>query len=111
MGSVYKVNYFLIKLYELADDPSNNEVVSWTEQGDGIFIKDCDLFVDEIIPKYFKHGKMSSFIRQLNMYYFKHYKNVGSKGKIYRHPQFVKGRKDLLSEIPHRMQEIRRKAK
>jgi hypothetical protein len=98
-------------LYELAEDPTNNHIVSWTAEGDGIFIKDCNKFEEFIIPKYFKHGKMSSFIRQLNMYYFKHYKNVGTNGKIYKQSKFIRGRKDLLCSIPHRMQEARRKAK
>ena len=48
------------------------DIITWTENGDGVFIKDCDRFEKHMLPIYFKTASMNAFIRQLNMYQFKH---------------------------------------
>ena len=86
---------------------SYDSIVSWTPEGDGIHIKDIRKFMDQIVPMYFKQTKISSFYRQLNMYHFKLVQKIRPYGKIFKNPQFLKGRADLLNKIPHRMQEYR----
>lgn len=52
------------------------------------------------LPKYFRHGKFSSLIRQLNFYSF--YKIQEGNAVIYQHSFFRKGHADLLSKIKRR---------
>lgn len=69
---------FLAKICELVDDPRTNHVVSWSKGNNSFVIWDPDSFATELLPKYFKHSNLSSFIRQLNTYvsiiFFKLYK-------------------------------------
>ena len=109
--TVFIGNYFIHRLYDILEDASYSHIVSWTTEGDGIHIKDCDLFMEQIVPKYFKHSKISSFFRQMNMYYFKLVKSIKPNGKLFTNPQFIRGKRELLNQIPHRMQEYRRNAK
>jgi len=60
-----------MKLYQMVNDQSTNRIIGWVHQGHGFQIFDNDAFSSRILPKYFKHNKLSSFIRQLNMYDFK----------------------------------------
>lgn len=59
---------FLIKTYELVDDPITNSVVSWSESGCSFIVWDPQEFASDLLPKYFKHNNFSSFVRQLNTY-------------------------------------------
>ncbi|KAG5180440.1 heat shock transcription factor [Tribonema minus] len=49
----------------------NNDIVSWTASGKGFIIKDSDRFANEILQRHFKHNRLSSFQRQLNLYGFR----------------------------------------
>ncbi|XP_023231053.1 heat shock factor protein 1-like isoform X2 [Centruroides sculpturatus] len=69
-------------------------------------IKDQAEFAKELLPLYFKHNNMASFVRQLNMYGFRKVTNVTrpslkkeSDEIEFYHPCFTKQRKELLSYI------------
>lgn len=59
---------FLLKTYELVDDPYTNPVVSWSHNGRSFVVWNPPEFARDLLPKYFKHNNFSSFIRQLNTY-------------------------------------------
>jgi len=60
---------FLLKTYEMVDDPSSDAVVSWSDASDGSFVVwNPPEFAARMLPTYFKHNNFSSFIRQLNTY-------------------------------------------
>lgn len=59
---------FLVKCYEMVDDESTNELISWTESNDSFMIWNESKFSSQLLPKYFKHNNFSSFVRQLNIY-------------------------------------------
>jgi hypothetical protein len=54
-----------------------------------------------VLLKYFKHGSLSSFIRQLNNYGFKTISSVsnGNSVQTFAHPYFYRDGKDLLDTI------------
>lgn len=59
---------FLAKICDLVDNPNTNRVVSWSKGNNSFVIWDPDVFAIQLLPKYFKHSNLSSFIRQLNTY-------------------------------------------
>uniref|UniRef100_M1BC85 Heat stress transcription factor A-6b n=1 Tax=Solanum tuberosum TaxID=4113 RepID=M1BC85_SOLTU len=59
---------FLTKTYELVDDPSSNDVVSWSRGNNSFIVWDPQNLAINFLPRYFKHNNFSSFVRQLNTY-------------------------------------------
>ena len=90
---------FLVKLFEIVNNPLTEDIVTWTEEGDGFVIRLPKQFSDKILPQYFKHDNFSSFIRQLNMFDFHKSKVKGSNEQIFKHPYFLQGKKNLLPQI------------
>ncbi|ESQ28484.1 hypothetical protein EUTSA_v10018723mg [Eutrema salsugineum] len=91
---------FLRKCYEMVDDSSTDSVISWSSNGDNSFvISDTTLFSVQLLPKYFKHSNLSSFIRQLNIYGFR---KVDADRWEFANDGFVRGQKDLLKNVIRR---------
>lgn len=85
---------FAHKLYEILEDV-DDLVIAWNPAGKSFTIHDMDRFVEEVLHKYFRHRKYSSFQRQLNLYGFRKVIKGSGAGSYY-HTQFMKDRKDLL---------------
>ncbi|NWX42124.1 HSF2 protein, partial [Steatornis caripensis] len=79
--------------------------------GQSFLVLDEQRFAKEILPKYFKHNNMASFVRQLNMYGFRKVVPVDSgivklerDGPVeFQHPYFKQGREDLLEHIKRKV--------
>lgn len=85
---------FPSKLFLMLENNADTEVIGWLGNGLSFAIFDQARFAD-LLPQYFKHKKISSFQRQLNLYGFRRDKQQSS----YFHPKFQRGRRDLLSSI------------
>jgi hypothetical protein len=59
---------------------------------------DSKRFVEEILPKHYRHSKLESFQRQLNLYGFKRITKGEDMGAYY-HPMCMRGRSDLAKRI------------
>uniref|UniRef100_A0A8D0GWK0 Heat shock transcription factor 2 n=1 Tax=Sphenodon punctatus TaxID=8508 RepID=A0A8D0GWK0_SPHPU len=98
---------FLSKLWALVGDAPSNQLITWSQNGQSFLVLDEQRFAKEILPKYFKHNNMASFVRQLNMYGFRKVVHVDSgvvklerDGPVeFQHPYFKQGREDLLEHI------------
>jgi len=85
------------KLFEiLCQEPG--DIIGWTEGGSSFLIKDMETFVIQVLMKYFRHQKYSSFQRQLNLYGFRKV-SKGSNVGAYAHKYFLEGRHDLLVKV------------
>ena len=95
-----KSGTFVKKLYTMVESESS-DVVEWIRNGTAFHIKDPKVMSDIYLPKYFRHGKFSSLIRQLNFYSF--YKVQEGSHVIYQHSYFQQGKPELLVEVKRRL--------
>ncbi|CAD8189692.1 unnamed protein product [Paramecium octaurelia] len=61
---------FLKLLYQILENQEYENTIRWNDFGDKFMILDKPTFIQKILPKYFRHQKFSSFLRQLNLYGF-----------------------------------------
>lgn len=54
----------------MVNDPTTNYLICWSEDGKSFFVNQQEDFARRVLPRFFKHNKFSSFVRQLNMYGF-----------------------------------------
>ena len=59
---------FLVKIYQMVDDPYTDNIVSWSQSNNSFIIKDPDEFATNLLSKYFRHNNFSNFVCQLNTY-------------------------------------------
>ncbi|XP_043106436.1 heat shock factor protein [Puntigrus tetrazona] len=64
------VPVFISKLWTLVEAQSTNDLICWSQDGSSFLVQDEQRFSKEVLPLYFKHSNMTSFVRQLNMYGF-----------------------------------------
>lgn len=61
-------NRFVSKLFHIVD--SDEPAACWVPGGKIFLILDVQKFSETVLPKYFRHNKFTSFVRQLNLYGF-----------------------------------------
>ena len=59
---------FLTKTFQLVEDRTINDVISWNDDGSTFIVWNPTVFAKDLLPKFFKHNNFSSFVRQLNTY-------------------------------------------
>ncbi|KAI6208279.1 Heat shock factor protein 1 [Aphelenchoides besseyi] len=104
-----KIPLFLVKLWNIVEDPSYYETIRWDESGYSFHILDPYSFCRNVLPQYFKHNNMNSLIRQLNMYGFRKMTPIERTSLAraesdqdhleFSHPSFVRDHPELLVNI------------
>ncbi|KAM9704365.1 heat shock factor protein 2 [Menidia menidia] len=115
MKNSSNVPAFLTKLWTLVEDSDTNEFICWSQEGNSFLVLDEQRFAKEILPKFFKHNNMASFIRQLNMYGFRKVMHIDTglvkqekDGPVeFQHPYFKHGQDDLLENIKRKVSNAR----
>ncbi|KAJ3606758.1 hypothetical protein NHX12_026277 [Muraenolepis orangiensis] len=106
---------FLTKLWTLVEDGDTNECICWSQEGNSFLVFDEPRFAKEILPKFFKHNNMASFVRQLNMYGFRKVMHIDTgvvkqerDGPVeFQHTYFKHGQDDLLENIKRKVSNTR----
>lgn len=101
---------FLGKLWKMVNDPSTDHLICWGKAGKSFIIQNQAQFWYELLPLYYKHNNMSSFVRQLNMYGFHKMSTVENgtmdpdKDEIqFYHMYFQKDQPELLKNIKRKV--------
>ena len=81
-----------------AESVARPEVISWCSHGRAFICKQPKVFTDEIMGKYFKQSKLTSFQRQLNLYGFRRITR-GPDASAYYHELFLRGRPVLCMRM------------
>lgn len=110
-GYASNVPAFLTKLWTLVEDPETNHLICWSTTGTSFHVFDQGRFAKEVLPKYFKHNNMASFVRQLNMYGFRKVVNIEQSGLVkperddteFQHLYFLQGHEHLLEHIKRKV--------
>lgn len=85
------------KLFELIETEPNS-LIEWSDHGACFFIRDVDEFCAVVLPKYFRHTKLTSFQRQLNLYGFRRITKGPDSGGYY-HPTFLRHQPNAIDSI------------
>uniref|UniRef100_A0A8C9VR80 Heat shock transcription factor 1 n=1 Tax=Scleropages formosus TaxID=113540 RepID=A0A8C9VR80_SCLFO len=105
---------FLTKLWTLVEDPDTDSLICWSPSGNSFHVFDQGRFSKEVLPKYFKHNNMASFVRQLNMYGFRKVIHIEQGGLVkpekddteFQHPYFIRGQEHLLENIKRKVTSV-----
>jgi hypothetical protein len=95
---------FIRKTYDILEERKFPEVIDWNAEGTAIVIKKPSEFCQKVLPTYFKHNNLTSFVRQLNMYNF-HKRRTQNVDHVYYHDLFQRGKRYLLKEIKRKNHE------
>lgn len=100
---------FLGKLWKMVNDPKTENLICWGKDGKTFIIRNEIQFWRTLLPLYYKHNNMSSFIRQLNMYGFHKISLLNgsvTNDKIefeFIHPCFQRDEPGLLKNIKRKV--------
>lgn len=97
---------FIEKLYGMLEDGCNEQYIRWNINGLSFIITSPPDFARNVLENHFKHGNLSSFVRQLNKYDF--HKIKSSEGVLetfgpqvweFKNEYFQRNRRDLMFKI------------
>ena len=89
---------FISKLLRMLSPSENADAITWGNDGTTVLIRDRTAFESKVIPKFFKHSNLPSFVRQLNLYGF-HKTTQDPEVCEFQHKYFKRDQLHLLHNI------------
>lgn len=89
---------FPVKLHKILSNPEFCGIVSWLSHGRSWRIINREEFEQYVIPRYFRHSNLSSFMRQVNGWGF-HRISQGSDRNSYYHEKFLRGKSCICRQM------------
>lgn len=91
---------FVTKLFEIVESPSAGSI-GWGSTGETVVVCDPVELSQDVLPRFFKHANISSFVRQLNIYGFQRCRTSQAQvGQLeFFNEKFARGREDLVRQI------------
>jgi len=86
------------RLMEILSNDEHSEIISWLPHGRGFMIYQKKRFATEVMPKYFKKSKFTSFTRKLNRWNFTRITR-GCETGAYYHECFQRGNLRLCMQM------------
>lgn len=93
----------------MVDDPNTDDLIHWSDDGTTFIVPHQSRFSEELLPRFFKHNRFQSFVRQLNMYGFGKVPHLqqgalkadGQEGEIweFRNDNFLRDHPELLLQM------------
>jgi hypothetical protein len=86
----HSIPNFIKKAWDMLEQEENWSVIAWNQEGTSFVVEDEARFASALLPHYFKHSNIASFIRQvllppiqLNMYNFHKRKTASGRTEFY----------------------------
>jgi len=98
-GSEVRFPKTLHRMLQDAEENNFDDIVGWRPHGRAFMVHDKARFVKEVLPRYFKQSKYTSFTRQLVTYGFQRIKRKGPDKRSYYHSMCLRNEKELCSKI------------
>ena len=104
-GGLSSLAPFISKLFEMISKATDSDYIKWGPSGNTLIVTDPAAFARDVLPRYFKHDNIRSFVRQLNIYGFQRCRNTSAPGVEpsgeleFFHESFIEGREDLMINI------------
>lgn len=86
------------KLMEVLSRGDIDTIIQWLPHGRAFIVLNPQVFVKEVLPRFFKQSKFMSFTRQLNLWGFKRI-TKGRDAGAYYHQLFLRGRTRLCMRM------------
>ena len=88
----------LHNMLEQAEMQGFDDIIAWEPGGTAFKIKDQGSLEREVLPRFFKHSKYKSFLRQLQHYGFSRVSRGPSRGRCW-HELFQRGMSNMLPKL------------
>lgn len=99
------IQQFLLKLYNMVSDEATERYIRWSPLGTSFIVSNSKDLAEKVLPKFFKHSKFTSFVRQLNMYGFYKVPHITQNEVLdndnweFANEFFIRGQPDLMCLI------------
>ena len=88
---------FPVKLHMILSNPEYQDIISWLPHGRSWRILQQKAFEERVIPLYFRHGRYSSFARQVNGWGFRRITHGSDYNSYYHEVSRAEALKSLCS--------------
>lgn len=62
---MFSLPAFIRKLYTILSSTEQEEAICWTEDGEGVLVKNTEKLCNEVLAQHFRHNNYNSFVRQV----------------------------------------------